>query len=435
MAAKEKDVANFRGWHFPEDPDFIWSDFIRADEKNRLKNMGAFAGTVFASIAWFDGATFSEMASFAGATFSGMASFDGATFSGTAWFIGATFSGVVLFEGATFSGKASFENATFSRVASFNSAMFSGSASFLGATFSDLALFGDATFSRTALFDGARFSGTAAFNGATFSRRASFDGTTFSEQASFDGAVCNPAMAFFDHPARRCGLKGPKGKRSSWRAVYILGWAVVRDAATFAAFCLGRNHSAVRAVFRAMSRWPSFLAGRPHPFRLRWGGETAYRLAKQSAQGAGDYSQAGGYHYAEQCAIEDKWRNQSGLRPWRRAFWLWLGRLVFGRIVFGYGERPLNPLLLGLGVILLCSGLYAGLDAVAPGHMVNAAAVEAYRCDFTEALYFSAVTFTTLGYGDCAPKPAYRFLAASEAVLGAALMAVFVVCLTRKYMR
>ena len=37
---------------------------------------------------------------------------------------------------------------------------------------------------------------------------------------------------------------------------------------------------------------------------------------------------------------------------------------------------------------------------------------------FNSSLYFSIVTFTTLGYGDVLPKPPFRLLAASEAVLG-----------------
>jgi len=43
------------------------------------------------------------------------------------------------------------------------------------------------------------------------------------------------------------------------------------------------------------------------------------------------------------------------------------------------------------------------------------------------------VTFTTLGYGDLIPKPGFRFWADMEALSGAALMALFVVGLTRKY--
>lgn len=46
------------------------------------------------------------------------------------------------------------------------------------------------------------------------------------------------------------------------------------------------------------------------------------------------------------------------------------------------------------------------------------------------------MTFTTLGYGDFQPKPDLcRILAGAEAFMGAALMALFIVALTRKYMR
>lgn len=38
--------------------------------------------------------------------------------------------------------------------------------------------------------------------------------------------------------------------------------------------------------------------------------------------------------------------------------------------------------------------------------------------DFATTLYFSVVTFTTLGYGDLHPSPALRSLAATEALIG-----------------
>lgn len=43
-----------------------------------------------------------------------------------------------------------------------------------------------------------------------------------------------------------------------------------------------------------------------------------------------------------------------------------------------------------------------------------------------DALYFSIVSFTTLGYGDFQPPPAYRLLAACEALLGYVYLGVFV---------
>ena len=60
----------------------------------------------------------------------------------------------------------------------------------------------------------------------------------------------------------------------------------------------------------------------------------------------------------------------------------------------------------------------------------------AYEAGFGKCLYFSAVTFTTLGYGDFQPKPGFfRFVAGTEAAMGAALMALFIVGLARKYTR
>lgn len=46
--------------------------------------------------------------------------------------------------------------------------------------------------------------------------------------------------------------------------------------------------------------------------------------------------------------------------------------------------------------------------------------------DFSESMYFSAVTLTTLGYGDFQPRGAGRFFAALEAVLGLMLFGVMV---------
>jgi len=50
-----------------------------------------------------------------------------------------------------------------------------------------------------------------------------------------------------------------------------------------------------------------------------------------------------------------------------------------------------------------------------------------------EALYYSGVSFTTVGYGDITPDGLARFLAISEAIVGVTLAGGFIVALTRKY--
>jgi len=59
-----------------------------------------------------------------------------------------------------------------------------------------------------------------------------------------------------------------------------------------------------------------------------------------------------------------------------------------------------------------------------------------YNPKFLETLYFSIVTFTTLGFGDLAPKPGFFQLFASfEALLGAIFMAMFIFVFARKMIR
>jgi voltage-gated potassium channel Kch len=51
---------------------------------------------------------------------------------------------------------------------------------------------------------------------------------------------------------------------------------------------------------------------------------------------------------------------------------------------------------------------------------------------FQAALYFSVVTFTTLGYGDLIPAKQFRLLAASEALVGLLLVGLFLFTLSRR---
>lgn len=54
----------------------------------------------------------------------------------------------------------------------------------------------------------------------------------------------------------------------------------------------------------------------------------------------------------------------------------------------------------------------------------------------SRALYFSAITCTATGYGDYVPSQGLgQFLAATESLIGVFLMAMFLVCLARKFGR
>jgi len=127
--------------------------------------------------------------------------------------------------------------------------------------------------------------------------------------------------------------------------------------------------------------------------------------------------------------------------------------------VAGYGERPSWVLGWALGFVIVFAVLHslagvvvspsgavpapsAGQGAVVPP-VAGAQASPAGQPErlaglrhFGTCLYFSFVTFTTLGYGDVRPcEGVGRVLASAEAVFGFVLMSLFLVCFVRKFSR
>jgi uncharacterized protein YjbI with pentapeptide repeats len=88
-------------------------------------------------------------------------------------------------------------------------------------------------------------------------------------------------------------------------------------------------------------------------------------------------------------------------------------------LITGYGERPGRVVVAAFILILGYSALYSIPGAIS-GH------------GFYDTLYFSVVTFTTLGYGDMLPHGAFRLVAGSEALSGILFTGLFLFCLGRK---
>jgi len=93
-----------------------------------------------------------------------------------------------------------------------------------------------------------------------------------------------------------------------------------------------------------------------------------------------------------------------------------------------YGESPLRVLGTSLSIIMIYSIIYWIVGGITTGG-------SGFKASFPESFYFSAVTFTTLGYGDYQPIPDFQILAISEAFIGAFVLAFFVVVVSRKLIR
>ena len=281
-------------------------------------------------------------------------------------FNSSVFDGQTRFCSSTFCGSAGFDGCRFERIASFRKANFKSSARLRTADFSGYCLFNDAAFHRSALFGNTRFG-----------KGGNFSGTVFVEDADFAGA-----------------------------------------------------HSASKAV-------PIFDRVRFEK-KSRGADETFWRFAKGAAQEAGYYQLAGESFYKERCGhLCFKFRGGDYDRLSRGHKFLRIlagfrlfPEFVFGRLLFGYGERPVRVLVASGLIVFLCGLFYFHLGMVLyHGELVEQS--------FMDSLYFSTITFTTLGFGDFHPGSdgLTRFVAMAEATSGVCLLALFVVGLAKRFSR
>lgn len=107
----------------------------------------------------------------------------------------------------------------------------------------------------------------------------------------------------------------------------------------------------------------------------------------------------------------------------------------FFDILCGYGERPLNIIFFSMMLILLCSLGYFTFGVSYNDHIIQFNSAQSAKDNIMalgNSLYFSVVTFTTLGYGDITPLGYSRLIAAFEAFCGSFSLALFVVVFVKK---
>lgn len=156
--------------------------------------------------------------------------------------------------------------------------------------------------------------------------------------------------------------------------------------------------------------------------------EEIYRNLRKACESKGLFEDAGHFFQKE-------------MRTKRLQLPLWTKKRFFSKlveVVSGYGERPFNVVVFALGLVLVCAFLYFIFGVVGPGGNIgynSELSIGGNIEHFINALYFSIVTFTTLGYGDITPSGIARAIAAFEAFTGSFAMALFVVVFVKKMTR
>lgn len=139
---------------------------------------------------------------------------------------------------------------------------------------------------------------------------------------------------------------------------------------------------------------------------------------------------AGEYYYISKC-MEHK--SLSGLSKAKSSiFWL----------LCGYGERPTFALITSLEIVLLFAIIYMITGLSVGEYVINykelifqGLPLENLNTDFMQSLYFSIVTFTTVGYGDITPIDLSILLSGIEMLLGVTMVGVWTATLARKITR
>ncbi|MTI13688.1 ion channel [Sansalvadorimonas verongulae] len=156
--------------------------------------------------------------------------------------------------------------------------------------------------------------------------------------------------------------------------------------------------------------------------------EEVCRSVRKSCEDHGLFDESGHFFYKEMVFR----RYQYPLGSWQR----WMSKLV--DMLCGYGEKPLRVFSFSAGLVVLCSLFYFISGMVSYGEIIRfepTATFEKNIDALLDSLYFSMVTFTTLGYGDITPMGPSRTLASLEAFIGNFCLALFVVVFVKKMTR
>jgi len=411
------------------------------------------------------------------------ASFDEATFEEAAYFKGANFKGYTSFDKAIFKNFAYFDEATFEDATSFNWVNFK------------YAIFDRATFEMGLVeFTGANFKGYTSFKGANFKGyNTSFKVATFEEDAFFSikGAIMGnmdfSGVKLFPGKKLYLATKLDKQKdnASKWLAIsferaYFENVYLELDLDTDVLIDFNQTILMNTKMKKNQIKNHVLQEEKKEFFQAK----EIYLLLKNNFHSIGRYDDESWAFKKEKdmdrkshwffsvkkeiekdnegkrlLALFKSGKNNSKIKEKNYSFFKWIFSNNFknwfysgvSSIIYGYGEKPWN-VIFSAGILIFIFALLFSLIGIGnpeiielkgtaihqnSGNIVDLASKGFLKNNpirnFPDSLYFSLITFTTLGYGDFRPLEGWgRILAGSEAFIGAFMMALFVYTFARR---
>jgi len=362
---------------------------------------------------------------------------------------------------------ANFRKTTFNGCANFKGATFEAGAYFTGATFNGPAFFSRATFKTGSTFTGTTFKENAYFTFATFNGYAIFDKANFKGDVSFylknllTYLSLNEAKVF---PGKKLSIDVNNGKNNIYfKRAYLenacLNLELCEDVFIDLTDTLLRNTKIKKDqiknhIFQEKEKNFSeaqeiylFLKNNFHSIGRYDDESWAFQKEKEMERSS--------YSFGSFTKIKENKEKKSKFAlffNWlqNKKFRKWLN-LCFFNAIYGYGEKPQNVIFSAIFIIILFSVFFSFLGINSPEiiEMKSPTVQEIFNSNseiiskgnlinkttnyYIDCLYFSAITFTTLGYGDFRPlEGCGRIFAGSEAFIGAIMMALFVYTFARR---
>jgi len=472
---EDGDNYNFEKYIFIGDIDFNKDLNITAFKNANFENAIFEGYTKFESVGFWVGSNFR------GAIFKKDTIFDTVFFIEETIFESVIFERAVKFRKVSFDeGGALFEEATFKGCAVFFDTTFKGEAIFVRVAFEKDTLFEKVNFLRSANFTKADFAGCAVFLELSLGMFANFVEVTFKGETEFnlklyqiDGLILSKIKVFsgiklFIHVKNR-------NKKSiiSFEGAFFEN-AYLNIPLAKEVFIDFKNASIRNTKIKKRQIDNHILQEKEKKFTEA---KEIYLLLKNNFHSIGQYDDESwaftkeknmerkSYYMkafmknveSEEEKNEEKVAKKNKSKVVSYFTWVKIKEFIkwlwscFCNAIYGYGEKPQNVVISAIIIILLFSVFFSILGINSPEiiEMKSPTVQEIFNSDSEiiskgiliskttnysiDCIYFSAITFTTLGYGDFRPLEGWgRILAGSEAFIGAFMMALFVYTFARR---
>ncbi|HGE70937.1 TPA: hypothetical protein ENX78_08890 [Candidatus Poribacteria bacterium] len=317
------------------------------------------------------------------------------------------FTNDVIFDYCIFRDTVRFVSNSFNSNASFRTAVFDSEVDFSSTIFNDQIDFISSTFNNNVNFDKAIFNHDAMFSGSTFGledyiTEANFSLAVFNEYAIFSSASFN-GIANFNHAVFN-GYTHFAGSSFNRSATFL--WTAMKHPANFQGvrFCEGK----LRSLIWNQIICPSVSKVTFGKLKLR-----SYSITDFSEFNTATIMDSSSNPYLKRYIDDEQW-----IRSWRERkhkFWfiLWEITSHCGR------SFSLWAMWSAFFAILFAFIYYFGFGEQHFSYNVQKMIAEGRHPNFWSYLYYSVVTFTTLGFGDIVPTTNIaRLVVGTEVILG-----------------